>query len=789
MKIDKIYINAFGKFKDYTLTIGDGFNVIYGENEKGKSTLMAFVKMMFYGTAGKKGQSLISRPRLKYKPWNSDGEMGGRIYFSHNGHNYCLERLFGKSDSTDKIRLTDTDLGVNLPTDSDIGKSFFGIGISAFERSVFIEAGAPYTHDESGEGELNMKLSNLALTGEEDTSYQTVLNRLEDARYDIISKSGKTGKYPKNISLIEELKEELSSANLSANRRKEIMEKLSEADKKFRALKEEFNGLKELLDLENDFKTKEKIEEYLKVKEKLDALNETLKLTDGTTADEKYVKAVEFCANKVDSLKEKIAEKEEDIAKRKETIRLASERSADELKKELEELNLKAQKITEEKESLSKEDEKIGESLNAANLECLKAQGAKKKFNPLFLGIGAVSFIAMLFSVSGLFNSSILPIVLAALTVLFEVLAFVIKPEDASAYQKAKAEYDRIFSESLNIKNRLTALTQEGLEYTSKISMVTASLNSDTAIKNQRLSELKTCEDDLDSLNEKLKSASDELSEIFGKYKEAQSTKEIRDALSVLTEKAEELKSIKLNLNYISKDLGNISYEEAEEKLKFLSSNSLPEDIDFDATKQKANALNEEIIALYDYRSGLAAELKSQFSKLKEPETLLREIKELEEKSAELKAYHDATALAEEVLSESFSQVRRGYGANLEQKTLDIFSRLTLKNYSGITVSKSLDMTVEKNGIFGMKEAEYLSSGTYDQAYLSLRLAISSLMSDGETLPLFLDDVLSLYDDGRMQAAMEFLKEYSLDTQCLLFTCHGNIKDIAKKENINTIEL
>ena len=88
-----------------------------------------------------------------------------------------------------------------------------------------------------------------------------------------------------------------------------------------------------------------------------------------------------------------------------------------------------------------------------------------------------------------------------------------------------------------------------------------------------------------------------------------------------------------------------------------------------------------------------------------------------------------------------------------------------------------------------MKEAEYLSSGTYDQAYLSLRLAMTELMNEDEGLPIFLDDVLSLYDDERTRAAMEFLKEYSYDTQCLLFTCHGNLKEIADKENINVIKL
>ena len=48
MKIKAIDIAAFGKFKNFHLDLSDGLSVIYGQNEKGKSTLMAFVRMMFY---------------------------------------------------------------------------------------------------------------------------------------------------------------------------------------------------------------------------------------------------------------------------------------------------------------------------------------------------------------------------------------------------------------------------------------------------------------------------------------------------------------------------------------------------------------------------------------------------------------------------------------------------------------------------------------------------------------------------------------------------------------------
>ena len=46
MKIKSIYISAFGGVKNLKLELDDGFNVVYGENENGKTTVMSFIKMI-----------------------------------------------------------------------------------------------------------------------------------------------------------------------------------------------------------------------------------------------------------------------------------------------------------------------------------------------------------------------------------------------------------------------------------------------------------------------------------------------------------------------------------------------------------------------------------------------------------------------------------------------------------------------------------------------------------------------------------------------------------------------
>ena len=49
MKITELYIKNFGRFSEQHFYIKDGVQVIYGENEYGKSTLQAFIRAMLFG--------------------------------------------------------------------------------------------------------------------------------------------------------------------------------------------------------------------------------------------------------------------------------------------------------------------------------------------------------------------------------------------------------------------------------------------------------------------------------------------------------------------------------------------------------------------------------------------------------------------------------------------------------------------------------------------------------------------------------------------------------------------
>ena len=75
-----------------------------------------------------------------------------------------------------------------------------------------------------------------------------------------------------------------------------------------------------------------------------------------------------------------------------------------------------------------------------------------------------------------------------------------------------------------------------------------------------------------------------------------------------------------------------------------------------------------------------------------------------------------------------------------------------------------------------------LSKGALDQLYLSLRIAlVRFLCADQESVPMLFDDPFANYDDQRLHAAMELLRNVGERHQVLLFTCREDVADVAQE--------
>ena len=761
MKINSIYISAFGGVKDLRLDLNDSFNVIYGENEQGKTTVMSFIKMMFYGSERAKND-LAKSPRKKYTPWDNS-QMAGSIDFEKNGKNYRLERIFGDSNSTDKVTLINTDLGTRENVSADIGTKLLGMSAAAFERSIFIgQFGFP-ENNPSAEGEINSKLSNLALTGEEDASFDEVYKRLEKAKLALASKSGRAGEYDKNIASLKALNEALLKANETQQKINVGKEKAKEIIAEIEALQKNANELKVTIDKEQDFRNAQKLRELLKLKSELDNITKALTLENGTVIDEMFLKKIDFCLSKINGVKGKIEalENENKVIKQGLDLALDPQKASPEKSAELE----SKIKVLEEKQA----------DLKAQYNETEKALKSKKSPKLILLILGII------LGLGGAALCSFNTYIGAAVALIGIIFCAVFTVNTTANTSKKKALDGELLNLKLELNELMTVITLEK----SNLNAITTALNSNAAMIENQQNHLKENGKKIEEHLKEKTILSDELEALLGN---TFNSTEIDSTLEELREKAATQKEIKQKINYILKDVGNISYEMAAQKIK--EAESFGEVQDFETIKAEYDGILEEITAKKTDATAILTEIKAAEKVMENPESLKEQIAALTKKTEGQAQYINDLDLAMTVLSESFGEVRRSYGSVLDNKTAQIFSGITSGKYQSLNVSKSFDITVQKADSFGSYELGYLSSGTVDQAYLSLRLALNGLITDnGDSLPVLLDDSLAQFDDNRQRIALEYLKEYSKENQIIMFTCHKNISDTAKDLGAKTQKL
>lgn len=782
MKINSLYIHAFGGLKDLRLDLGDGLTVIYGDNEMGKTTVMAFIKMMFYGS-GRASAQLSKNIRQKYTPWDG-AQMAGSIDFEHGGKRYRLEKEFRSSNSTDKATLCDLDIGTRQAVASDVGNTFFGISLSAFERSVFIgQLGYP-EKDTAAEGEINSKLSNMALTGEESVSYEAVNGRLQKAKLTLMSKSGKAGEYDKSLKLMGEIKDRIDRSEALNRVVGEKKTQITALENEIEYFGKKALSLKEKINTEQDVRNAEKLAKLLELKNQLDSLNETLKLDGGALVDEMFLRKLQFCISKVQAAEDKITAKQNEAALLQKSIDAGLNPPSDATKENAAKAEENIATLTAEKQSLEGRISEAESNLDELEKQLPTAQRAKKKINlPLTLIGAGVILIALLliFVVSSTISATGVGI-----GVILTVLGLVLRPNDPVPYQKLNEKITSAKNDIANLKLKISTVTSELSSNEAKLEAINTALNSSAAVIEKQQELLAECKKELSVFSAEKQCEEEKLFSEFSKYRTSQSFEEIISSLDEIATKTAKQKELKQQLGFILNDLNGISYEDAAKKLEALKYSNIELTQDFGQLKTEYEQLLTHITDRKSQIAALTAEIRSAVSGAEEPEQLKKQLAELKEKTDSQKEFCLCLDIASAVLTESFGELRRSYGSVLEQKAGSIFEGLTDNKYSSMSISKSLDINVEKAGVFGSREIDYLSSGTADQAYLSMRLALAELMcQDGEALPLLLDDALTQYDDGRMKTALEFLKLYAQNTQVIMFTCHKSIAEVSKQIGAN----
>ena len=104
MQIKEAKIFNFGKLQNVNFRFADGVNVIYGENEQGKTTLHAFLMGMLFGMEKGRGRAAVQDVYTKYEPWHAPSFYSGALRFEIGGKPFYLERNFYNKEKSEYLR-------------------------------------------------------------------------------------------------------------------------------------------------------------------------------------------------------------------------------------------------------------------------------------------------------------------------------------------------------------------------------------------------------------------------------------------------------------------------------------------------------------------------------------------------------------------------------------------------------------------------------------------------------------------------------------------------------------
>ena len=195
---------TFGRLENETLDLKSGLNIIEAANESGKSTWMAFLRVMLYGLNTRDRSPTADKRR--YQPW-SGSPMEGRRDLVFGNDAITIHRT-SRPDAPMSVFFAcyrNTTTSVPGLTAADCGGSLLGIPQDVFERSAYIrQSGISIDHS----APLERRIAALVTTGEENSSFTDAENALR--RQLNRRRHHKTGLIPQVESEIHVLSETLS---------------------------------------------------------------------------------------------------------------------------------------------------------------------------------------------------------------------------------------------------------------------------------------------------------------------------------------------------------------------------------------------------------------------------------------------------------------------------------------------------------------------------------------------------------------------------------------------------
>jgi len=175
-------------------------------------------------------------------------------------------------------------------------------------------------------------------------------------------------------------------------------------------------------------------------------------------------------------------------------------------------------------------------------------------------------------------------------------------------------------------------------------------------------------------------------------------------------------------------------------------------------------------------------ECRGRMQTLGDPAVLEDRLGRVQERIRALEKTNAALELAQRTLVQATQELQRRFAPRIAQRAQTLLEQMTFGRYDRVRLGSDLSVQAGTRQEDVLRQALQRSDGTADQLYLALRLAVAEALTP--QAPLILDDALVRFDDDRLTAALEILREQSRQRQVILFTCQRREREILGERNV-----
>lgn len=221
MRIQRIELPGFGSLSGFNCDLGPGLNLLYGENEAGKSTLQQAVCAMLYGFFENDRALRDETARHeRFRPWGGGPYRGALSYELDDGRAFEVRRDFSTTDIITQV--IDSALGADVTAQFGRGRhgnipfarKHLGMSRGVFQSCAFISQGEIFDLDRNaGPSEIGDAIAALADSARRDVSAAKAIERLEAAMSRVGSDRARTAELPIARERLKAARDELKLAD------------------------------------------------------------------------------------------------------------------------------------------------------------------------------------------------------------------------------------------------------------------------------------------------------------------------------------------------------------------------------------------------------------------------------------------------------------------------------------------------------------------------------------------------------------------------------------------------